>query len=141
MDAVIFPDPTDYRLGIDPKDLAGIYSAGDVALQLCYGGGFEIGVVEAQACGTRVITVDWTGPKDLVAEDGFKVHGQLFWDEAQAAWWKIPSIASIVTELENAYEVSKAEGRSSKKAREFAKQFDKEKVWNHYWLPFLKGLQ
>ena len=141
MDSVIFPDPTDYRLGIETKDLAGIYSAADVALQLCYGGGFEIGVIEAQACGTRVITVDWTGPRDLVAEDGWKVSGQLFWDEAQAGWWKIPSIASTVAALEESYEASREQGRESKIAREFAKGFDKEKIWNHYWLPFLKGLQ
>jgi glycosyltransferase involved in cell wall biosynthesis len=140
MDAVIFPDAIDYRLGLDPSDLAGFYSTADVALQLSLGGGFEIPIIEAQACGTRVIATDWTGPRDLVAEDGFKVTGQLFWDEAQAAWWKTPSIASIATQLENAYEVWKAEGSYSEKSRKFAQNFDSAKVWNHYWMPFLKGL-
>jgi glycosyltransferase involved in cell wall biosynthesis len=140
MDAVIFPDAVDYRLGLDAKDLAGFYSTADVALQLSLGGGFEIPIIEAQACGTRVIATDWTGPRDLVAEDGFKVTGQLFWDEAQAAWWKTPSIASIVTQLENSYEVWKAEGRHSETSRKFAQNFDSAKVWNQYWLPFLKGL-
>ena len=141
MDSVIFPDPVDYRLGIDQKDLAGIYSAADVALQVSLGGGFEIPIIEAQACGTRVIGSDWTGPRDLIAEDGFRVQGQLFWDEAQAAWWKTPSIASIVQALEDAYEVSKSGGRHSEVSRKFAQKFDVEKVWNHDWLPFLKGLQ
>jgi len=140
LSAVIFPDPIDYRLGVDPKDLAGFYSAADVALQLSLGGGFEIPIIEAQACGTRVIGTDWTGPRDLVAEDGFKVQGQLSWDEAQIAWWKTPYIASIITQLENAYEVSKSEGRYSETSRKFAQQFDNVKVWNHYWLPFLKTL-
>lgn len=140
MDSVIFPDAIDYRLGVDPKDLAGFYSAADVVMQMSLGGGFEIPIIEAQACGTRVIGTDWTGPRDLVAEDGFKVSGQVFWDEAQLAWWKTPSIASIVSKLEAAYEVSKAEGRYSEKSRQFAQQFDNVKVWNHYWLPFLKSL-
>jgi hypothetical protein len=140
MSSVIFPDPVDYRLGIEPKDLAGFYSAADVALQVSLGGGFEIPVIEAQACGTRVITTDWTGPRDLVAEDGFKVTGQLFWDEAQLAWWKVPYIASIAQQLENAYEVSKEKGRHSETSRKFAQQFDDTKVWNHSWLPFLKSL-
>jgi hypothetical protein len=76
----------------------------------------------------------------LIAEDGFRVTGQMFWDEAQVAWWKVPSIASIVQQLENAYEVTKAEGRYSEKSRQFAQQFDNVKVWNQYWLPFLKTL-
>lgn len=141
MNSVIFPDPVDYRVGIDPTDLAGFYTAADVCLQLSLGGGFEIPVIEAQACGTRVIATDWTGPKDLIAEDGFRVSGQLWWDEAQLAWWKTPSIASIVQQLENAYDVVKAEGRHSEKSRKFAQQFDSAKVWNHYWMPFLKTLQ
>lgn len=141
LDSIIFPDQIDYRLGLDPKDLAGFYSAADVVLQLSLGGGFEIPIIEAQACGTRVIATDWTGPKDLIAEDGFRVSGQLFWDEAQAAWWKTPSIASISQQLENAYEVVKAEGSYSEKSRKFAQNFDAQKVWNQYWLPFLKGLQ
>jgi len=141
MNSVIFPDPVDYRVGIDPTDLAGFYTAADVCLQLSLGGGFEIPVIEAQACGTRVIATDWTGPKDLIAEDGFRVSGQLFWDEAQSAWWKTPSIASIIKQLENAYDVVKEKGRHSETSRKFAQQFDSAKVWNHYWLPFLKTLQ
>jgi glycosyltransferase involved in cell wall biosynthesis len=140
MDSVIFPDPIDYRLGIDQADLAAIYTAADVSLQLAYGGGFEIPVIEAQACGTRAITIDWTGPKDLVAADGWTVSGQMFWDEAQAAWWKVPSVASVVRALEEAYDLSKAEGSNSKIARDFAKKFDNRKVWHHYWMPFLENL-
>lgn len=140
MDSVIFPDPIDYRLGIDRTELAAIYTAADVAIQLAYGGGFEIPIIEAQACGTRVISIDWTGPKDLVAEDGWLVQGQLFWDEAQVAWWKIPSIASTVKALEEAYHASKEQGRHSEVSRKFAQQFDSEKVWNHSWLPFLQKL-
>ncbi len=36
----------------------------------------------------------------------------------------VASIASIVTQLENAYEVSKAEGSHSETSRKFAQQFD-----------------
>ena len=47
LDAVIFPDQIDYRIGIDPTDLAGFYLTADVALQLSMGGGFEIPIIEA----------------------------------------------------------------------------------------------
>lgn len=140
MDSVIFPDPVDYRLGLDDKDMAGIYTAADVGLQISLGGGFEIPIIEIQSVGRRVIASDWTAPRDLVSSDGFKVSGQMSWDEAQVSWWKTPYIASIAQQLENAYEEVKAKGRESAESRKFAQNFDTVKVWNQYWLPFLKSL-
>lgn len=137
-EAVLFPNPIDYRFGFEPKDLAAIYTTADVAVQLSYGGGYELPIMESQACGTRVISVNWTGPKDLVAEDGWLVQGQLFWDEAQVAWFKIPNIGSVVNALEEAYTTAKEKGGHSDISREFAKQFDAETVWLDKWLPFLK---
>jgi len=94
--------------------------------------------MEAQSCGTRVISINWSAPKDLVAEDGWLIGGQMFWDEAQLAWFKVPSIHSIILALEDAYEVHKEKGSHSEISREFAKQFDAEKVWLEKWVPFLK---
>lgn len=138
MDAVLFPNPIDYRFGFEREDLAAIYTAADVVLQVSYGGGYELPVMEAQACGTRVISINWSGPRDLVAEDGWLVPGQLFWDEAQLAWYKVPSIGAITQALGHAYETSKEKGSHSEISREFAKQFDAEKVWQEKWMPFLK---
>jgi glycosyltransferase involved in cell wall biosynthesis len=138
MEAVLFPNPIDYRFSFERNDLAAIYTAADVALQVSYGGGYELPIMEAQSCGTRVISINWSAPKDLVAEDGYLVGGQLFWDEAQLAWFKIPHIGSITQALENAYEDTKAKGSYSEVSRNFAKQFDAETVWQEKWLPFLK---
>jgi glycosyltransferase involved in cell wall biosynthesis len=138
MDAVLFPNPIDYRFGFEREHLAAIYTAADVVAQLSYGGGFELPIMEAQACGKRVISINWTAPKDLVSEDGYLVNGQLFWDEAQVAWFKIPYIGSVTQALENAYEETKAKGSHSEVSRKFAKQFDAETVWQEKWLPFLK---
>jgi glycosyltransferase involved in cell wall biosynthesis len=141
MDSVIFPDPVDYRIGLNEKDLAGIYTAADIGLQVSLGGGYEIPIMEMQSVGRRVIVSQWTGPRDLIAPDSFAVTGQMSWDEAQSAWWKMPSINSIVTQLENAYDEVRAKGKDSNANREFAKDFDTVKVWNQYWLPFLRTLQ
>jgi glycosyltransferase involved in cell wall biosynthesis len=138
MDAVLFPNPIDYRFGFDKEHLAAIYTAADVVLQVSYGGGFELPIMEAQACGTRVIGTSWSGPKDLIAEDGWAVGGQMFWDEAQMAWFKIPSIGNIYAAIGEAYEETRANGSHSDIARKFAKQFDAEKVWLEKWVPFLK---
>lgn len=136
-DSVLFPPFVDYRYGMSTEDLAGLYSAMDVLLAPSFGGGFEIPIVEAQACGTRVIASSWTAPKDLVAEDGWLVDGQPMWDAGQDAVWQIPSIPSIVEALELAYQ---AERGPSQIAIDFAKQFDVETVWDKHWLPVLKKL-
>jgi len=138
MDAVLFPNPIDYRFSFEKHDLAAIYTAADVCLQVSYGGGYELPIMEAQSCGTRVISINWSAPKDLVADDGWLVGGQMFWDEAQLAWFKVPSIHSIMLALEDAYEVHKEKGSHSEISRDFAKQFDAEKIWQEKWIPFLK---
>jgi glycosyltransferase involved in cell wall biosynthesis len=139
MDLVLFPNPIDYRFGYEREQLAALYTAADVALQVSYGGGFELPLMEAQACGTRAISTSWSGPKDLVAEDGFLVQGQLFWDEAQLAWFKIPSIAGIHQAICDAYDYAQEHGSHSETSRKFAKEFDAEKVWLEKWVPFLKA--
>ena len=138
MDAVLFPNPIDYRFGFEREQLAAIYTAADLVMQVSYGGGFELPIMEAQSCGTRVLGTSWSGPKDLVAEDGWQVGGQLFWDEAQIAWFKIPSIQGIQQALGEAYDHIREHGSHSEISRKFAKQYDAEKVWLEYWVPFLK---
>jgi glycosyltransferase involved in cell wall biosynthesis len=136
-DSVMFPSPMDYRYGMPQQHLAALYSAMDVLLAPCYGGGFELPLVEAQASGTRVITSSWTAPKDLVSPDSWLVEGQPQWDAGQDATWMIPNVSSTVNALEEAY---KADRGTSQQAIDFAKQFDVEHVWHTHWMPTLKKL-
>jgi glycosyltransferase involved in cell wall biosynthesis len=135
-DKVIFPDPVDLRYGYTKKQLAALYSAFDVLLAPSYGEGFGIPTVEAQSAGTRAIASSWAASADLVAEDGWLVEGHVFWDEGQSSWWKLPDVTSIVGALKQAYDAPRG---PSEVAREFALQFDVDKVWAESWLPFLKG--
>jgi hypothetical protein len=61
------------------------------------------------------------------------VGGQPFWDELQSSFFQIPFTQSIVTALLDAYDQPR---ETSQVAIDFAKQFDVDKVWNDYWLPF-----
>lgn len=135
-DTVMLPDPLQMRTGYPEEHMAAFYTAFDVLLSTSYGEGFGIPTIEAQACGTRVITSDFAASADLASEDSWKVEGQPFWDEAQASFFQIPSVMRIVAALEDAYH---NRGHSDK-AVEFAKQFDVEHVWQWRWMPFLKGL-
>lgn len=134
---VMFPDPYSLRMGYSDEYMAALYSAFDVFLSTSYGEGFGIPTIEAQACGTRVITSNFAASKDLASEDSWKIDGQPFWDEAQSAFFQIPSVNKIVAALEEAYHADKG---VSKEAVSFASQFDADLVWDTKWMPFLKDL-
>lgn len=133
---VLLPDIYELRQGMSEDYLRAAYSSFDVLLSTSYGEGFGIPTVEAQACGTRVITSNFAASADLAGEDSWKVEGQPFWDEAQASFFAIPSLAGIIAALERAYH----ERGFSQASVDFAKQFDVEHVWNNNWMPFLKEL-
>ncbi len=135
--AVLLPDPIALRSGYPETHMAGFYSAMDVLLSTSYGEGFGIPTVEAQACGTRVITSNFAASKDLASEDSWKIDGQPFWDEAQASFFSIPSINATARALEHAYH---AERGPSQIAVDFAKQFDVDVVWKEKWVPFFQSV-
>lgn len=136
MEALLFPDTQRYRFGYTDIELAALYTGMDVLLHASYGEGFGVPAIEAQACGTKVIASNWAASQDMVAEDGWLVEGQPFWDEAQLSFFQIPLVPSLIQALENAYKSSRGD---SKTAIEFASQFDVERVWKWYWMPFLRG--
>lgn len=136
-DDVMFPNPGDYRFGVDDEMMAALYSGMDVLLAPSMGEGFGVPTIEAQSCGTRVIGSNWAASANLVSEDGWLVDGQPQWDNAQKAWWQIPKVPSIVDALEQAYATGKTRSAA---ARSFAKDFDTEKVWFDKWMPLLKRL-
>jgi glycosyltransferase involved in cell wall biosynthesis len=134
-DRFIFPEPANLRYGYSKQDMAALYTAFDVLLAPSYGEGFGIPTLEAQSCGSRAIASNWAASADLVAEDGWLVDGHVFWDDGQAAWWKVPDVSSVATALKLAYDAPRGH---SETAREFALQFDVDRVWWERWLPFLK---
>ena len=134
-DKVTIANREQLRVGYPQEQLAAIYTASDVLLATSYGEGFGVPKLEAMACGTRVIASNWAACPDLVSEDSFLVSGEPFWDSPQTAFFQIPSIGSIVSALQQAYE---AERGFSTVARKFALQFDVDTVWDEYWMPFLK---
>lgn len=136
VDNMAFVDPVSYRFGISQQDLAGIYSSMDVLLATSYGEGFGVPTVEAQACGVPVIMSDFAASPELLG-DGWLVGGQPLYDNAQQAFFNVPSVPQIVDALEEAYNRGK---ETSKKAIKFAKDFDHDVVWDKHWVPALDKL-
>lgn len=138
-DTVIVADPNRLMVGYPQKELAAIYTASDVLLAASYGEGFNVPLIEAQACGTPVITSNWTAPVDLAGPTSYRVDGQPWWNNMQRAYWRIPSIASITEALQTAHAAGAGRGVDEASV-EFAKQFEVERVWNDYWMPVLREL-
>jgi glycosyltransferase involved in cell wall biosynthesis len=123
-------------MGLPHHAMAAMYSDADVLLACSMGEGFGIPVIEAQACGTRVIVSNFTAQPELVG-DGWVVEGQPWYDPMQGAFFIIPSVPSILNALEASYAASRG---TSQKAVDFAKQYDADTVYETHWKPAMKEI-
>jgi len=137
-DSVIFSDQ--YRLisgMIPPEEMAAWYGSLDVYSGVAKGEGFGLPQLEAQACGTPVVTMGWsTGPELCGA--GWKARGQEEYNDTHIADWHVPDIKSIAACYELAY---KKAGQMRAKARRFAMRYDIDRIFKDHWEPVLAALE
>ena len=122
-EAVRFCDPYRYTMGFAPEHLVTAYSAMDVLLNPSYGEGFGIPMLEAQACGTPVISTDITSMPE-VGDIGWLCSGQRVWTD-QGAFQMVPDVSQLVRSLEQAYDIAH---RQRTRAREHALNYDADVV-------------
>lgn len=126
------------RIGIPPEALAAIYSGSDVMLNPTMGEGFGITQLEAQACGLRVITQDFSAQAELAGPGSIKVSGQPWWDATQHAWFSTPSVPQMVDALEQMYQQGQV--RSDAAASWARENYDADVVYARHWRPILDHL-
>ena len=131
-----FVDQYSYRHGIQQGVMAAMYTASDVLLSATMGEGFGIPVIEAQACGTRVIVSNFSAQPELVG-DGWIVDGQPWWDQAQNSWFFTPRVTGILDALKQAYDAPRSR---SDKAIAHARGYGADVVFEQYWKPAMKEL-
>lgn len=138
-DRVAFPPEHAWHLGVmDKHFVANLYAAFDVLLNPSMGEGFGIPILEAQACGVPVIVSDHSAMTEL-AQAGWLVPGDRWWDALQQSFAIIPSIGGIESALEAAYE-SRGDETLRAGAVEFAQAYDADRVTELYWKPALEAL-
>jgi len=136
--ALIFTDEYAYRIGLPPAMMAGLYTCFDVLLAPSKGEGFCVPMIEAQACGVPVIASDFSAQSELIGP-GWRVNGQLEWDQPMHASYITPFTSEIAQCLMEAYDADLEE--LGKQAIEFASRYDTMRVWEEFWVPFLAQLE
>jgi len=137
-DAVIFSDQYQLATGqTDGPSLAAWYGTCDV-LMSAGNEGFGLPVVEAQACGTPVITGNWGTGLELRGA-GWGVDGQDDWNDWHKKIWQCARIESVAAALEQAYQAA-GDQELRDTAREFALGWDADVMWADHWEPVITEL-
>jgi glycosyltransferase involved in cell wall biosynthesis len=102
---VHFADPTWYLMGLPDSWMAGAYNAFDVALQATSAEGFGLPILEAQACGTPVITTNYSSMPELT-KCGVSVDpaAMLWAPQPMDGWVAVPDHKQISQAMQDIYD-------------------------------------
>lgn len=104
----------------DDTLMADWYGVLDVLSCCSYAEAFGVPLIEAQACGTPVITTNGSAMRQLGAV-GWRVQGEPFWNHVHSAWWDRPKVDAIVRAYARAKDAPTTRRTS---ARDFTEAFD-----------------
>ncbi len=136
---VRFCNQYSYMLGLSEEYMATAYNAMDVLLAATMSEGFGIPIVEAQACGTPVITTNFSSMPELTFGGYLVDVAQRFWTGLNS-WIAVPSVESIAGGLEWAY-AHRNSATLAEKARAGALDYDWDRVVELGWKPFLEEIE
>lgn len=102
LEKVSFPDRYQNFKGLPPEYLAMLYNAADIYLGAAMSEGFGIPLVEAQACGTPVITTDFSAMPELVRWGEAVAPRDMMWTPMNA-WQAWPDHRGVQDALEAYY--------------------------------------
>lgn len=138
-DHVMFSDTYVQDSGLFTTDMMRRwYNSLDVLMLCSYGEGFGIPLIEAQACGTPVITTDASAMSELVGS-GYQVRSTQFWNPIHQAFWSRPDVDDIVKKLKLVHNWSDIEERRAK-ARIFGRHYDVGLIYAERWRPIIDSV-
>lgn len=103
----------------DESLMADWYGVLDVLSACSYAEAFGVPLIEAQACGTPVITTAGSAMKEIRGH-GWLATADEYWNHVHGAWWDRPRVDSIVRQYEKAYAQASTRREA---AREYSEAF------------------
>lgn len=141
-DFVYHPPAYSMLFNCGRKDLANIYNTFDVLLCPSRNGGFEVPIVEAEACEIPVITNDFTAMRDMVEEGvtGYKTEVAHKVFTQLCSYIGVPSMKSIYEKMELVFKTDRV--KMGQAGRKFViENFDTKTVFKEKWILFLRQLE
>jgi glycosyltransferase involved in cell wall biosynthesis len=120
----------------DDSLLADWYGTLDVLSACSYAEAFGVPLIEAQACGTPVVTTNGSAMSEMKGA-GWGVPGERYWNPVHGAWWTRPRIDAIVRAYEKA--LTRAESLRGA-AWTFTERFDCQETATRHWKGIVEAL-
>lgn len=141
-EAVKFANQVDYMLGLSDEHMAEVYNVSDVLLAPSMGEGFGLPIIEAQACGTPVITQDCTSMPELTI-NGVTIRPLQRFYSPLGQWQYLADIDAIDQGLEYIYQRPDREGYAKTWVgiEHMQRHYDWPVVIEQYWRPILGELE
>lgn len=142
LDRLAMPDPYTINFNTSKHHMAEIYNTFDVFLGPSISEGFQIPVIEAQACGIPAIVNNFTAPPELVRHKitGYRVDVAYKRFSPAGSFYGIPSVNSIIDGLNWAYSTDRK--NTQKRAVDWIKQnYATDLVFEKMWKPYLQKLE
>ena len=139
--SVIFAAQHRYWLGAyDDAALADIYNSLDVLLAPSASEGFGIPIIEAQACGVPVVTLNVTAMPENTFGGVCLEPVQMQW-EGEGGWRGVCPVDELAATIDDFARLnSEDHARLSDWAREGALYFDWDNLVEKHWVPFLEEI-
>ena len=120
----------------DDSLMADWYGVLDVLSACSYAEAFGVPLIEAQACGTPVITTRGSAMMETKGS-GWSVIGERYWNPVHGAWWTRPRIDAITRAYGKALGVAHVYREAAEK---FASAYDSRDTAEAHWKGIVEAL-
>lgn len=142
---VIFPDRYHLHMGLPQPYMALVFNAADTYMGASMSEGFGIPLIESQACGTPVVTTNFSAMPELVRWGEIVDVADYVWTPMNAyqAW---PSVSDMTAKLNKLYAEWEAAGgdwpieRREATSKAIHDEYSWDAVVRDYWAPLMTKL-
>lgn len=136
---IIWSDQYAVTAGLmDDSVMADWYGCLDLLSACSYGEGFGVPIMEAQACGTPVVSTNTSAMGEITWN--YSVGSDPWWNPVHRAWWGRPNVAEITAAYEEAHRYGTLSVMEAEELAGHAAFYSADRVVE-YWLPILEKIQ